>query len=102
MKDISVTEEIKRVWAETAQRDKDLADVLAEHILDEDVVNHPSHYKSESGIEAVDVIEAFTPDVYSYYMGNVIKYVLRHMNKNQKQDLEKARWYLEAMIEDWD
>lgn len=98
-----MTEEIKRVWAETAQRDKDLADVLAEHILDEDVVNHPSHYKSESGIEAVDVIEAFTPDVYSYYMGNVIKYLLRHMDKgNPAKDLGKAQWYLNKMLDEWD
>ena len=25
----------------------------------EDAVNHPSHYKSASGIEVIDVIEAF-------------------------------------------
>jgi hypothetical protein len=97
-----VTEEIKRHWADIAKREQELAQALADGRPWDDPVNHPSHYKSESGIEAVDVIEAFTPDVYSYYMGNVIKYVLRHMNKNQKQDLEKARWYLEAMIEDWD
>jgi len=95
-----MTEEIKRHWADIARQELELKDALAKRESD-DPVNHPKHYKSESGIEAVDVIEAFTPDVYSYYMGNVIKYVLRHMNKNQKQDLEKARWYLEAMIEDW-
>lgn len=67
-----------------------------------DPVNHPVHYQANSGLEAIDVIDSFVPDNYSYYMGNVLKYVLRHVNKNQKQDLEKARWYLDKMIEDWD
>ena len=71
---------------------------LEEH----DAVNHPSHYKSNNDIEAIDVIEAFVPDPYSAYMANVLKYVMRHMNKNGKQDLEKAQWYLNRMIEDYD
>lgn len=69
---------------------------------EEDVVNRPRHYQTESGLEAIHVIDDFVPDAYSYYMGNVIKYILRHINKNQKQDLEKARWYLDKMIKEWD
>lgn len=66
---------------------------------EEDQVNSPKHYKTESGFEVIDIIDDFVPDAYSYYMGNVIKYVLRHMNKGKpKQDLEKARWYLNKMI----
>lgn len=64
-----------------------------------DAIN-PKHYQ-KNGMESIDVINAFVPDGYSFYMGNVIKYVLRHMDKNQCQDLEKARWYLDKMIEDW-
>lgn len=67
-----------------------------------DPVARPAHYQSESGIEAIDVIKAFVPDPHSYYMGNVLKYVMRHLQKNGKQDLEKARWYLEEMIEEYD
>lgn len=68
---------------------------------EDDPVNQPSHYKSDS-IEVIEVIDEFVPDPYSYYMGNVVKYVLRHGKKNNaKQDLEKARWYLNKMIEDW-
>lgn len=71
--------------------------------LDSDPVNSPEHYKTESGLEAIDVIDSFVPDAYSYYMGNVLKYVLRHTSKGKpQQDLEKARWYLNKMIEDWD
>ena len=69
--------------------------------LKADMVNHPPHYL-KGNMEVIDIIDNFTPDSYSYYMGNVIKYVLRHMNKQSpKQDLEKARFYLNKMIEDW-
>ena len=71
-------------------------------VFENDPVNNPHHYKSEN-MEVIEVIQAYSPDPYSYYMGNVIKYVLRHMEKgNEKQDLEKARWYLNKMIGDWD
>ena len=68
-----------------------------------DPVNNPSHYQTDSGFEVIDVIDAFVPDSYSYYMGNAIKYLSRHMNKGKpRQDLEKARWYLNKMIEEWE
>ncbi len=34
-----------------------------------------------------------------YLEGNVIKYVLRHRDKNGKQDLEKALHYINMIIE---
>ena len=63
-----------------------------------DMVNHPPHYQSESGLEVIDVIRAFVPDVESYYQGNIIKYILRAGKKNGLEDLEKAKWYLNAWI----
>lgn len=60
-----------------------------------DMVNHPSHYKV-GGIETIDFIEA---KGLSYNLGNVIKYVTRAGHKgDRKQDLEKARWYLDREI----
>lgn len=59
----------------------------------DDPIN-PDHYK-RNGIEAVDVIEAFD---LNYRLGNVIKYVLRHVGKNGLEDLKKARWYLDREI----
>lgn len=44
-----------------------------------DNVNKPSHYISENGIEALDVIDAFKPcPEYKagFFWGNVVKYVL--------------------------
>lgn len=68
---------------------------------DWDLVNKPKHYH-KNGMEVIDIIDAFTPDSYSYCMGNAIKYLLRHQDKGKpKQDLEKCQWYINKMIEDW-
>lgn len=67
-----------------------------------DMVNHPPHYQSESGIEVIDVIEAFTSDLKggeATNTGNVIKYMLRWPHKEKPlEDLNKARWYLDRLI----
>lgn len=69
-----------------------------------DLVNEPPHYKSPSGIQAIDVIEAFN---LNFRLGNTVKYILRHLDKHkhtdpslklQLQDLKKARWYLDREI----
>lgn len=60
-----------------------------------DAVNHPAHYQSESGIEAIDVIEAFD---LNFRLGNTVKYVLRANQKNEVEDLKKALWYLDREI----
>lgn len=63
-----------------------------------DMVNHPPHYQSGSGIEVIDIIDDFVDDPASYYKGNIIKYVLRYEKKGGVEDLEKARWYLNKLI----
>ncbi len=66
-----------------------------------DIVNHPDHYKSETGMEVIDVIEAFTFDldgIEAFDTGNIIKYICRWKKKNGIQDLKKAKWYLEHLI----
>jgi hypothetical protein len=61
-------------------------------------VNHPSHYRSETGHEAIDVIEAWG---LGFNTGNALKYISRCGLKTCDPilDLEKARWYLEREIE---
>lgn len=66
------------------------------------MVSHPSHYQSETGLETIDVIEAFTFDlkgIEAVDTGNVLKYVCRWKQKNGLQDLEKAMWYLQHLID---
>lgn len=68
----------------------------------EDMVNHPNHYKTKSGIEAIDAMEAFTEGLRGYEAvetGNVLKYICRWKKKNGLEDLKKARWYLNRLIE---
>lgn len=68
---------------------------------DDKMVSHPPHYQSESGLEAIDVIEAFTSKlkgIEAVDTGNVLKYMLRWKEKNGLQDLNKAMWYLQHLI----
>jgi len=61
-----------------------------------DAVDHPPHYKSASGLEAIDVIEGFALD---FQLGNCVKYILRAGKKNDAvEDLRKAQWYLNRAI----
>lgn len=66
-----------------------------------DMVAHPPHYQTESGLETIDVIKAFTNDlkgIEATDTGNVIKYICRWGKKNGLEDLEKAQWYLNHLI----
>lgn len=64
-------------------------------------VNHPDHYQSNKGIEVIDVIQAFTNDLYgvaAFDTANILKYMCRWDKKNGVEDLKKAKWYLEHLI----
>lgn len=66
------------------------------------MVSHPAHYQSKTGLEVIDVIEAFTSDlkgIEATDTGNVLKYMCRWKSKNGLQDLKKAQWYLTHLIE---
>ena len=53
------------------------------------------HYQRD--IQPWDIIDCYN---LTFYEGNVIKYVLRHREKNGIEDLKKAKHYLEKCIED--
>lgn len=60
-------------------------------------INHPHHYTA-GGIEVFDFIRSWSLD---FAEGNVIKYVVRGPFKgNRLKDLQKARWYLDRLIEE--
>ena len=66
----------------------------------EDCVNSPPHY-NQKGIECIDAIHASTDDGFQYYLqGNIIKYLWRYRYKNGVEDLKKAQWYLNKLIEE--
>jgi len=61
----------------------------------EDNVNHPKHYINGK-IEPIDFINANAMD---YLEGNIIKYISRYKFKNGIEDLHKAKFYLNMLIE---
>lgn len=70
----------------------------------DDKVNHPSHY-TYGDIEVVDFIEQVTRDYkpeLAFAIGNAIKYISRANRKNGKEDLDKARWYLNRAFKKWE
>ena len=68
---------------------------------DLDTVNHPKHY-TQGKIECIDAIESAVADLSgldAVCTANVIKYVWRWKHKNGSQDLRKAQWYLNKLID---
>ena len=64
-----------------------------------DMVNNPPHY-NKYGVECLDAIRSATGEGYEYYLqGNIIKYLWRYRYKNGVEDLEKAKFYLDNMIQ---
>jgi len=77
------------------------------------VISKPKHYMlfQEEGIEVRDVISKLLDklgdnpkgEFYSYQFAadyvQLMQYLMRFMDKNGVEDLKKARWYLDKMIE---
>jgi microsomal dipeptidase-like Zn-dependent dipeptidase len=66
-----------------------------------DMVNHPTHYQTKHGLEAITVIEDFTDGlngIEACDTGNVLKYMMRWHKKNGIEDVKKAKWYIEHLI----
>lgn len=67
-------------------------------------VDHPIHYGgADNPYEAIKVIEVWLGEegAKGFCIGNALKYLCRAGKKadnGTKQDLEKARWYLDRAI----
>ena len=68
-----------------------------------DTVNKPAHY-NQGSIECIDAMQiVLTPEEYRGFLkGNAIKYLWREENKGGIEDLRKAKWYLDRLIEHCD
>ena len=66
-----------------------------------DMVNSPPHY-NQTGIECIEAISAATDSNFKYYLqGNIMKYLWRFDYKDKPlEDLQKAKWYLDRLIEE--
>lgn len=62
-----------------------------------DPIDHPAHYEGNTSLECIDVMEiAFGAEaVGNFCLCNAFKYLWRYKHKGGKEDLRKAKWYLD-------
>lgn len=67
----------------------------------EDVVNHPEHYNSGTTYECIKVLKEWMSEeqYVGFLKGNIIKYLCRSEKKNGTEDLKKAQWYMNKLVE---
>lgn len=71
-------------------------------IMVKDNVNHPVHY-TQGGIECIDALKAATvgkTGIEAVCVANVIKYLWRYEEKNGIEDVNKAQWYINRLIQE--
>jgi hypothetical protein len=66
---------------------------------EKETVNHPAHYQGKH--ECIDeMIALFGVEAVKHFcMCNVYKYRYRAANKNGQEDLDKADWYMDKLME---
>ena len=115
---MSIDDYIERIGKNEMVKEQGLNGTTAQDLYD--VVCKPKHYMlfaaedlhKDKGIEVRDVIAKLVGklqlqheyvDAYSYQFGSdyvqLMQYLMRFMDKNGVEDLKKARWYLDKMIE---
>ena len=96
-----VTKEAYEKQCEIDETEKDLEELCMGHEEYEEESNiHPKHYQLCS-LECIDtmLMSYGGQVVYDFCMCNAFKYIWRHENKNGKEDVEKARYYVDKAIE---
>ena len=77
----------------------DVEDMFKDFDDEVDLVNSPPHY-NVGGIECIDaILSATNHNKEGYLQGNILKYVWRYDYKGGLEDLKKAQWYLNKLIE---
>lgn len=91
---MSIDDATKEEW------DAALKQARKKGVLKKDMVNKPAHYQGK--IECIDLIKdrVGANNFPAYLEGNIWKYFYRYKDKEENiQDLEKAAWYLNKLIE---
>jgi hypothetical protein len=73
---------------------------LHDSLEEKDNVNSPAHY-GQGKIECIEYIQDFLTkeEFIGYLRGNIAKYLHRWRYKNGIEDLKKAQWYQNKLIE---
>ncbi|MBC1459682.1 DUF3310 domain-containing protein [Listeria welshimeri] len=86
----------ERIYIDTPiQKYKAKLDKIAKY---HDDAANIAHYTA-GGIETLDYIKAKVKDYPSYTAGNILKYVSHYEHKNGIEDLKKAQFHLNDLIE---
>jgi hypothetical protein len=67
---------------------------------EQDLINNPNHYTT-GGIETIDFIQAkLSKEAFrGFLLGNIVKYSSRHEHKGGIEDIKKAQWYINKLVE---
>lgn len=106
--DKTLAEAIEKLAIEKSN--KNLEMTMKEEQSQFDSVKKPKHYMlfPEEGIEVRDLVKlllnrasanGYSSPMFLSDQAQMLQYILRFDAKNGKEDLEKARWYLDKMIE---
>ena len=100
VEEIKVTGNPVMVWSSEYFELVEEVDLSLYEVLEKDNVNQPQHYASQS-IECIVAMEAMlsTEEFIGYLRGNIFKYQWRYKQKNGIEDLKKAQWYQNKLIE---
>ena len=69
-------------------------------MIEYDAVNHPNHY-TQGEVECIEAIKSATSNligIEAVCTANAIKYLWRWKEKNGVEDLNKAKWYIDYLI----
>lgn len=91
--ELKVTTEEEEAFNELSKAQKDYIEAIGTDPLDIQVGG--DHYKSL----AIQPIEYITKNNLSYCEANVVKYITRWSDKGGKKDLEKAKHYIDLLIQ---
>jgi hypothetical protein len=72
-------------------------DIQSEINKEVEKVTKPNHYK-----QTISPLEYITKNNLGFSEGNIIKYITRYKQKNGKEDLLKAKEYLEHLINNYE
>ena len=109
---LSIEDYIELIGKRNMEMEQRLNGTTAEDLYN--VISKPKHYMlfEQEGIEVRDVIAKLVakfdyqgyPDNAPLFISDyvqLLQYIMRFMDKNGVEDLKKARWYLDKMIESY-
>lgn len=97
----TITWSEEKIVDEEYMTDDEYLHLLTLSKVEDDPVNHPSHY-TQGKVECIDAMEqVFGTEVVKHYcLGACFKYLWRRkLKENEEQDIQKSLWYFDKFKE---